>query len=273
MADALRGALPRFPSVEWLARTGSTNADLLARARQPRGRCDRPWLLGCHLQTRGRGRADRVWQNHAGTSLMFSCAFDTSLPLRQLPALSPLLGLAACEALRALLSPGLRPHLEMKWPNDLQWREAKLAGILIESVRPGAPCGAEHRVIVIGMGLNLQDAPALSAALDRPVADWAGIVCADPTAGIAAIPTLVGNVARGWLLALDRAAAEGFADLPHRYARADALKGRAVDVLGDGRPLDSGTGCGIDPSGRLLLRTALGTHALSAGEVSVRVRS
>ena len=37
MAHTLRAALPRFTHVDWLEQTGSTNGDLLARARDPHG--------------------------------------------------------------------------------------------------------------------------------------------------------------------------------------------------------------------------------------------
>src|SRR5690606_23156541 len=121
LADRLRSALPTFCHVDWVERTGSTNADLMQLARsdpQPA----RPWLLGAHLQDKGRGRAGRTWQNRPGANLMFSCAFDVFLAPRFLPALSPLAGVAACEALRSVLEPDNRPLLSLKWPNDLQWK-------------------------------------------------------------------------------------------------------------------------------------------------------
>src|SRR3546814_14434760 len=62
--------------------------------------------------------------------LMFSCAFDVFITPQQLATLSPLAGLAACEALRELVQAQHRKHLSMKWPNDVQWHYAKLAGIL-----------------------------------------------------------------------------------------------------------------------------------------------
>lgn len=101
---------------------------------------------------------------------MFSCAFDVHLPAAQLPALSPLAGLAACEALRAVAGPGA-DGLCMKWPNDVQWHDAKLAGVLVETTRnPGSR--ETGYTVVIGMGVNLVDADALSQALGRQVADW-----------------------------------------------------------------------------------------------------
>ena len=116
--------------------TGSTNADLIQRARSGTGSIVRPWLLGAHLQEEGRGRAGRTWQNRAGAHLMFSCAFDIFLPARSLATLSPLAGVAACEALRSLLPARHRVALgTTKWPNDMLWYGAKLAGILTEVTR------------------------------------------------------------------------------------------------------------------------------------------
>src|SRR5690625_1906701 len=137
MASNLSSHLPQFSCIEWVERTVSTNADLYARARASQGVLSRPWLLGAHLQDRGRGRAGRTWQNRSGANLMFSCAFDVFLPPHQLPALSPLAGVAACNALRQVISAPNRDQLRMKWPNDIQWKSAKLAGILVEATRAG----------------------------------------------------------------------------------------------------------------------------------------
>ncbi len=272
MAGALREALPQFRQVDWVEQTGSTNADLLALARRAGGPPDRPWLLGTHLQSQGRGRAGRTWQNRIGANLMFSCAFDVFLPARQLPTLAPLIGMATCQALRTRLEPRHRPRLTMKWPNDLLWDQAKLAGILIESTRSGTARAADHHLIIIGMGLNLEDARALSQSLDRRIADWAEVATDDPAAARATAADLAACAARAWYDALNHATARGFADLPARYAEVDGLAGRMLDVLDDGHLRHTGAACGIDADGRLLLRNADGVQAVSVGEISVRLQ-
>src|SRR5690606_17759514 len=141
------------------------------------------------------------------------------------------------QALRTRLSPGLHPRLTMKWPNDLLWDQAKLAGILIESTRSGTAQAADHHLIIIGMGLNLEDGRALSQSLDRRIADWAEIAHDDATAAHASPADLVACTARAWYEALNDATAHGFADLPARYATVDGLAGRMLDVLDDGRLL------------------------------------
>jgi len=271
LAEELAAALPRFKQIQWVDRTDSTNADLLHMARTDSGPVARPWLLGAHLQERGRGRAGRRWQNRPGANLMFSCAFDVFLPPRQLAALSPLAGLAACEALRSLLAPGNRGDIVMKWPNDVQWRNAKLAGILVEATRAGiARSAADHYVIIIGMGLNLDDARSLSQSLNRQVSDWAEVASHDAQAATAGAATLVSRVAQAWYDSLNEVTAFGFDSVPARYAQADALLGQHVHVLDDGRILHAGIACGINHDGQLLLRTPDGEIAVSIGEVSVR---
>jgi len=273
MAASLRMALPQFSRVSWVSSTDSTNAELLTHARSTDGLLSRPWLLGAHLQTRGRGRSGRTWQNRAGANLMFSCAFDVFLPARQLPSLAPLIGMVTCQALRTRISPGNRARLSMKWPNDLQWDQGKLAGLLIESTRSGTAPAPDHHLIIIGMGLNLRDARALSVSLDRRIADWSEIAACDASAAAMTASALAACAAQSWYGALNQATAQGLTDLPARYAQVDGLAGQSVDVLDDGRLRLNGVACGIDPEGHLLLRNVSGLHAISVGEISVRQRT
>lgn len=270
MAQHLRTQLPLFSQIEWVDRTVSTNADLYARGRMEHGSLARPWLLGAHLQDQGRGRAGRTWQNRRGANLMFSCAFDIFLPPRQLPALSPLAGLAACEALRQVISHDNRAHLSMKWPNDIQWQSAKLAGILVEVTRAGtARLSDDHHVAIIGMGLNLDDARSLSQSLSRRIADWTEIAHADSLAATATTPGLVSRIAQAWYRSLNEVTAHGFQSFPTRYAGVDALSGQPVDITDKEQILHTGIACGVNTYGQLRLRTASGEHAVTVGEVSV----
>ena len=266
LARMLGSRLPAFQDIAWTATTGSTNADLLTRARAGGG-AGKPWLLGTHLQETGRGRAGRPWQNRVGAALMFSCAFDVHLPAAQLPALSPLAGLAACEALRAVAGPGA-DGLCMKWPNDVQWHDAKLAGVLVETTRN--PGGRETGyTVVIGMGVNLVDADALSQALGRQVADWTCVTlhASNPAATAA---DLVCAAATAWHEAVRTLERESFDAFARRFDQVDALAGRAINVLDKGQVILSGAACGVDGQGRLLVRTPEGISPISVGEISIR---
>ena len=273
MEAQLRHKLPQFSTLEWVEHTDSTNADLMQRTHTDEATRLMPWLRGAHHQRAGRGRAGRTWQNRRGAHLMFSCAFDFFLPPRDLPALSPLAGLWTCQALRTFLQPEHQSLLTVKWPNDLLWKNAKLAGILVEATRAGtARLSTDHHIVVIGTGINLSDARSLSTSLNRQVADWSEISGQDTLAAHAQCSSLVAQVVQHWYNGLNMLISHGLADLPQQFATADGLLGQSVAVTHNEQTLHHGTACGVNSYGQLILRSTDGEHAISVGEVSVRPR-
>jgi len=256
--------LPEFGQVQWVGSTGSTNQDLMQRLRM-RGSgafselAELPWLAGAHEQTAARGRAGRPWQNAPGTTLMFSCAFKTEIPLGQLAGLSPALGVATCEALRGLIGPNAN-RLALKWPNDLQWDAGKLAGILVESLMPA---GAPAPYLVVGIGLNLRNAQILSTLLQREIADWSQI-CATP------VWQLIATIAQAWAQALQDYARGGYARFVERFGQVDVLAHTEVVVTDQGKTLLTGRAQGTDDQGHLLVATSEGIVPVLVGDVSVR---
>ena len=121
------------------ARTDSTNtrARELAAAGAPHGT-----IVTASEQTEGRGRQGRTWTAPPGKSLLYSAILR---PLGERPLLPLAAALAVCEAAEDL-APGV--GCQVKWPNDVQVEERKLAGVLIEA-RP------QDDWAVIGVGLNL----------------------------------------------------------------------------------------------------------------------
>ena len=273
--ERLSLALPGFGSIQWPQVTGSSNDDLSQRIKQGSTHA-MPWLLGAHTQGAARGRAARPWQNQAGDTLMFSCAFEPGIPLAQLPGLSPALGVAACLALRQLFAPLIGQHacqaLGLKWPNDLQWGSGKLAGILVETAqRPGA----RHPCLVVGIGLNLRGARALSTNLAREIADVSEILAgASDASGLcttALCPTqIVSAIAQAWQKALDVYATTGYAAFQDLFQSVDVLARVPVDVVDQGRILQTGIAQGTDSSGRLLVQTDTAVVPILVGDVSVR---
>lgn len=263
----LAEALPAFGATDWVSNTGSTNTDLSLRAQHGRAQQPippRPWLLGAHLQTAGKGRAGRPWTNEAGSTLMFSCAFATEIPLAQLPGIAPALGVSTCLALRSLLGSNqvgsaLAP-LKLKWPNDLQWHGAKLAGLLIET--------APFSTVVVGMGLNLRGAASLSMQLGREIADLGQIEHACKRSIHPAY--LVAHVAQAWQNALHEYAANGYTAFTHSFDIVDALAGQSVQVMDQGNILHQGIAQGTDSLGRLRVMTETGLVPVLVGDVSIR---
>ena len=267
LIERVAEALPGFGSVDWVSSTGSTNADLSLRAQRARTQQPtppRPWLLGAHRQTAGKGRAGRPWTNEAGSTLMFSCAFATEIPLAQLPGIAPALGVSTCLALRSLLGAQrddstLEP-LALKWPNDLQWHGAKLAGLLIET--------APASTVVVGLGLNLRGAAGLSVQLGREIADLSQI---EQACNRSLHPAhLVAHLAQAWQQALKNYAVNGYTAFTHSFDIVDALAGQSVQVMDQGNILHQGIAQGTDSLGRLRVMTDSGLVPVLVGDVSIR---
>lgn len=137
-----------FGDVHWVAETGSTNADVLAVARDGAAA---GYVLVAEHQTGGRGRAGRSWVAPAGSSLLVSVLARP--PAAVAPLCSMAMGLAAVDAVHEVA--GVRARL--KWPNDVVWPgdgsadDRKVAGILAEAHWP-----ADGEVaVVVGIGINV----------------------------------------------------------------------------------------------------------------------
>jgi len=131
--------------------TGSTNADLVARAAS--GAVE-PGLRVADHQTAGRGRLDRRWDDIRGGQLLVSFLF----PIGEDPPQQRASAVAA--AARAGLE-GLGVPVRFKWPNDLLLVEGpapgKVAGLLSEFVNQNGPA------VVVGLGLNVEPVPVEGA--------------------------------------------------------------------------------------------------------------
>lgn len=269
-------------TVQWQAVTQSTNADGLAWLRKSKPATGQALLCGALRQQAGRGRAARPWINDTGSQLMMSLATVQAIAPALLPALSLVAGVAACEALEHLIVPNARHRLLLKWPNDLLWDDAKLAGILLESVSE-APQRSSHSTgriepvrsgIVLGIGLNLAGAAALSQQLQRPIADWRQVSSDLSADSDDTLIELAQRITQAWLAALKQVSRHGFDPFVERLARRDALAGKAIVVTEGSQVLHQGNAVGVDASGCLQLRTPDGlTRAISVGDIRVLLQS
>lgn len=238
--------------VEVVEETGSTNADLLARAPS----LDAPLLLVARHQTAGRGRAGRSWLSSSEGSLTFSLAWRFDGGLARLAGLPLAVGVALAETLDRL---GVQ--VELKWPNDVLRGGDKLAGILIET--QSAPHGAVWAVI--GIGLNLMIPDDMEARIGRPVASLPWLARMERDGLLAALLD-------GLAAALRDFEHAGFALFCARWNLRHAWRGQRVAILDGGAVLHEGIAAGVDEAGRLLLDGADGRVAVLAGDVSLRVK-
>ena len=249
---ALRAALVRdggfVTDLRVVAETGSTNDDLaaLARAGAPEGT-----VLVAEAQTRARGRLDRTWTSPPRAGLTFSVLLRPTVPPHRRTWLPLLAGLALQQAVARL---GAVPTW-LKWPNDLLLGDdpRKAAGILAQ---------AAGDAVVVGIGLNVSttraELPPGATSLAVEAAE-----CTDRDPLLRAVLRAFGPLYTGWSTAGQ--------DLRPAYAAVCDTIGREVRVqLPDGGAF-TGTATGLDGTGRLLVGTAAGERAVSAGDVT-RVR-
>jgi BirA family transcriptional regulator, biotin operon repressor / biotin---[acetyl-CoA-carboxylase] ligase len=134
---------------EELASTNTTAAELAAFPHS-----DGLVVVANH-QTTGRGQHGRVWQSRPGSSLLMSVVLHPPSKLRRPVILTALAAVAVAEAILQIVGEQAR----IKWPNDLQIRDKKVCGILIE----------QHvATTIMGIGLNLNQSSDDFAAVALP---------------------------------------------------------------------------------------------------------
>jgi len=222
-------------------------------------------------QTAGRGRRGRRWQSPAGCNIYLSVGWNFNHPPAELSCLPLAIGVAVVLGLEHC---GVS-DLGLKWPNDIQVKDKKLGGILLESRRIRS--GGISVVAGIGLNVGMQAGSGEAEAINQP---WTCVAeCMNNSAF-----SFVNDDLRDRLAAkvLDQLIAcflefelSGFEHYRPDWSRLDVLHGRNISV----RSLDQvweGQSRGIDQQGRLLLAETSTDgqqqlKPLDAGEVSVRL--
>ena len=135
---------------------GSTNdhAKDLAKSGYPHGT-----VVRAHHQTAGRGRQGNIWVSKPGNLYMTLVLRPDNKNAAVTGQLSFVAAVALGQVLRDMLP---QAEVSLKWPNDVLVNGKKIAGILLETqvdgVRPVS-------WVVIGMGVNVTDAPEGATAV------------------------------------------------------------------------------------------------------------
>ena len=120
-------------------------------------------VVVAEYQTAGRGCGTNSWESERGKNLTFSVLIrPEGIPARRQFHISMAVSLTVCEALGQHIG-----DLSIKWPNDIYWRNGKIAGMLIENQLQGEVI----RSSVIGIGLNVNQQLFRSNA-PNPVSLW-----------------------------------------------------------------------------------------------------
>ncbi|HEY3736099.1 MAG TPA: biotin--[acetyl-CoA-carboxylase] ligase [Jatrophihabitans sp.] len=247
----LRVALgARFPRIEVVDETGSTNADLLTDVAAPTRS-----VLAAEFQNAGRGRLERAWTSAPHAGLTFSVLLRPAAPLAAWGWLPLLTGLAVRDA---LVAAGL-DDVRLKWPNDVLIGddERKICGILAQ-VRGDA--------VVIGIGLNVSTTSDEFGDLTSQATSLVlgGIENPDRTALLIAVLAGLDQLVTQWEAARGDAEAAGLAAT---YRAACSTLGRDVRVLGLDGSETIGMAGEVDSAGHLVLDVDGVRRTVAAGDV------
>ena len=104
-------------------------------------------LVYTDFQTDGKGQPGNTWESENSRNLLFSMVLHPHhVPMDELFLVSELVSISIKKAL------DMHVHdITIKWPNDIYWKDKKLAGILIENSLQGN----KIKTVVIGIGLNV----------------------------------------------------------------------------------------------------------------------
>ena len=112
-----------------------------------------------NFQTAGKGQRGNFWEAENNKNLLFSVLLrPTELPIAKHFILSEIVSLALIATLRQFSK-----EFKIKWPNDIYWKENKVAGILIENDLEGM----QIKESVVGIGLNVNQVK-FSPAVPNP---------------------------------------------------------------------------------------------------------
>lgn len=202
------------------------------------------WIMA-REQTAGRGRRGRNWVSERGN------LFATMLARAPQPTAAQLAfaaGLAVAATVGAYCQPA---DVTLKWPNDVLLRNAKVSGILLESV--------DKERLAIGVGINLADHPQ---GTEFPATSLAALTGFAPDPDDAML-----RLARHMAAWYEVWQTNGFVPVRAAWLQRAAGLRKSVKARLEGREME-GVFEDLDQDGALLLRDAAGALVrVTAGEV------
>jgi len=189
-------------------------------------------------QTAGKGQYQRTWLSKKDSSVLLSLCYPFSTKVT-LNGLSLVVGLSVINVLKDVYDVD---HLKLKWPNDVYFKDQKLAGILIEnSVKNN------HQSVVIGLGLNHQ--LGVDFKCDTPWTDLSKI-CKNLPNLIDLHEKLINNL----IVSCQRFKQYGFPDFQAQWQQHDYLLGKQLELNYQDKKI-IGIANGVNEQGALIIES------------------
>jgi BirA family biotin operon repressor/biotin-[acetyl-CoA-carboxylase] ligase len=215
-----------------------------------------PVLVTSSLQTAGRGREKRNWVSPKGKGLYSSFGFnlENSQNLNFLPLLA---GISVIETLKKRT--GI--ELGIKWPNDILYKNKKIAGVLIENI-----ITASNIFCITGIGINLNHTAAdFPGQLQDKVTSLKMIT--GLTTNAEQINPLLAALLFQWVEKLKKSATEEIMQTANRYSGFLKDKNISFHHPADNKIIN-GIFKGINHDGGLVLENKAGSTAIYySGEI------
>ena len=104
-------------------------------------------VIVAEYQYKGRGQRTNIWESKFGKNLLLSFIFEPKILLSEQFVISKIVCLSVIDF---LISFGIKATI--KWPNDILFKNRKIAGVLIENIVSKGVI--THSVIGIGVNIN-----------------------------------------------------------------------------------------------------------------------
>jgi len=209
-------------------------------------------------QTQGRGRRGKQWISPLGGNIYLSLLWNMPFGPAQLSGLSLAIATSVVDTLRNL---GLK-EVGVKWPNDILWRDRKLAGILLEI--GGESAGPSFAVV--GLGLNIQLDKEFAGEIDQPWVDLETI-----TRKPIERNKLVASLIVAFVQTFNRFKQEGLTPFLPKWREYDHYAGKKAVLHLENESIP-GVISGIDDYGSLLLEYNGTITRYHSGDVSLDIR-
>lgn len=213
------------------------------------------YVVLAEQQTAGRGRRGHQWVSPFGANIYLSMAWRFNSSAHELSGL----GIAVATSLARSLAK-FAAGLGVKWPNDILWKEQKLAGILLEI--QGEANGPA--AVIIGVGVNVNMPTDIGHSIDQAWVDLARI-----QQDHVSRQQVAAHVIDGLLEAMHDYQTRGFDPVRQGWSEWDLLDGKLLNIKMENQTI-TGTGRGIDEHGAILVECDGKLERFLAGDVSLR---
>ena len=206
-------------------------------------------------QSKGKGRLKRNWDSPFAQNIYFSMAHVFQKDISALAGFSMIVSLSILRTLQNFLTDSA--DLKIKWPNDIYWKDNKIAGVIIETI--GESHGGCKAIIGIGINVNMMES--------ENIGNWTSLkkIASQEHDRNQICISLVDNLIRD----IKEFEIKGFGHFITKWNQYDYLAGKTISIKNH-NDVFKGLYKGINPIGHLLLHLKKGEiKEFSSGDATM----